>query len=279
MKKVLVALLLIVTLFTVCACSYVSPTSFLSDSQLRSITKAYGTDTLQAEVTLTYDKTDYGDSKERVVKITYDLLLTQAPLAVIRFIQLANEGVYENTLIDEYNSSYYYMVMGRYAGIKEGESSSSYKYYDRRSDVTFAGEFKSNGYAKPAAGYAEFSSFALAMYHSNASDGSSFNEANGTLILALDKVSLNPNNYAVFAQFKSLTYTLDGVVQGSADRTSIPDNIMTDLKSFSSTTSRTVLADEDDTKGTSIRMLSTRVFLSVKILGDYNWNKLPKIGK
>ena len=266
-------------LFTVCACSYVPSTSFLSRSQLNSLIKAYGTDTLQAEVTLTYDKSDYGDTKQREVTITYNLLLDKAPLAVIRFIQLANEGVYENTLIDTYDSTYYYMVMGRYAGIKESESSNSYKYYNRQSDRTFAGEFRQNKYGEPEGGYAQFSTFSLAMYHANKADGSSFDQANGTLILALDKVSLNSNNYAVFAQFSSLTYKLDGVVQGSEDRTKVPDNIMTDLKSFSSTTARTVLASEEDTVGTSIRMLSTRVFLSVRILGDYDWNKLPQIGK
>ncbi|MCH5151262.1 MAG: hypothetical protein J1F65_01225 [Clostridiales bacterium] len=283
MKKFLVALLLILMLFTVCACTYVPSTSFLSRSRQNALVETYGTP--QAVVTLSYSRTGGSD---REVRLTYDLLLSQTPIAVIRFIQLASEGVYNDTLIDTYNTSYQYMVMGRYAAIKETEGSSTYTYYNRTSDVTFAGEFKTNGYKEPEGGYAQFSTLSLAMYHNDTKDSSSFDAANGTLILALDKISLNANNYAVFATMNTFEYRY-GNTGEFTKRSKVDDAILADLKSFTSTTSRDVYEDydvyDDDSKGssTSIRMLSSRVFIRVEIVGavgkSSDWSKLPKIGK
>ena len=280
MKKVLVALLLILMLFTVCACTYVPSTSFLSHSKQNALVKTYGTP--QAVVTLTYSRSGGSD---REVRVTYDLLLNQTPLAVIRFIQLANEGVYNNTLIDTYDSSYRYMIMGRYAALQETEGSTAYTYYNRTSDVTFAGEFKTNGYKEPEGGYAQFSTLSLAMYHEATKDSSSFDAANGTLILALDRVSLNANNYAVFATMNTFEYRYGGTGD-FIKRSKVDADILADLVSFTSTTSRDVYTVyDDDTKGssTSIRMMNARVFIQVEIIGaegkSADWSKLPKIGK
>ena len=283
MKKALIALvsvLLILMLVVICACSYVPSTSFLSRTKVNSLVDTYGTP--QAVVTITYSRSDNGTSKERVVTVTYDLLLSQTPIAVIRFIQLAEAGVYNNTIIDTLASNKKHMVMGRYAAIKNDDN--SYTYFNRSSDVTFAGEFKSNGYNEPQDGYAQFSTFSLAMYHDDTKDDSSFNAANGTLILALSDTPFNSNNYAVFAKLSSLSYTLDGKQQGSENRKEVPGNIIDDLASFSSTTSSTkVYDDEEQTTYTEPRILSTKVIIHVEIKGAPNksadWSQLPRIGK
>lgn len=272
MKKVLVFLMLAVMLVSLCACSSVAPDAFLSRSQVNKLVKQYGTP--QAELTLNYE---YSGSKVEVV-ITYDLLLDQAPLAVTRFIQLANEGFYERSLIDSYNSTYRYMIMGRYAR-RASQVSDGDKYYKNVSDVTFAGEFASNGYKEPANGYAQFSIFALAMYHPESSDDQYFNSADGTLIMAMSNQTLNSDNYAVFALPVQYSVKInEGEATVYTDGQRPPSMLRDNLTSFTAKTSRTIYSDAEESSSTSVSIMSTNVFLSVKILGSHDWSSLPTIG-
>lgn len=272
MKKVLVFLMLAVMLVTLCACGNVSSDSFLSRSQVNRLVKQYGTP--QAELTLKYEVS--GSSVE--VVITYDLLLEQAPLAVTRFIQLANEDFYENTLIDTYNSTYHYMIMGRYARRDSQVDTDTKKYYKNVSDVTFAGEFESNGYKEPANGYAEFSTFALAMYHAESSDDQYFNSADGTLILATSSKTLNNKDYAVFAVPVQIAVKINDGEVSTYPQGKIPSTVVSNLTSFTSKTNRTIYSDSSESSSTSASIMSTNVLLSVKILGSYDWSALPTIG-
>ena len=276
MKKVLVILLLAVMLVSVCACSYVPSTRFLSRSQLNSLLKEYGTP--QAELTIKY--TINNDDYE--IKVTYNLLLSQTPLAVIRFIQLANDGAYNDTVIDTFNSTYNYMIMGRYiykdSVVSEGKKN---WYVNNALDVTFKGEFKSNGYSEPSGGYAQFKNFSLAMFHDESTaEDNNFDTANGALILAVDSNTLNSNNYAVFAELASMTYSVNGgkpiTRVGKVD-----SDICKILKGFTSKTGiRTVYTDETETDTIpSFTMMNQIVTIQVKILGDHDWSKLPRIGK
>lgn len=261
MKKVLVALLLITLLFTLCACG------FMGKGQVNSLVDKYGTP--QAQLTLNY-KTSSGDNVE--VRVIYNLLLDKAPLAVIRFIQLADAGEYDDTLVDTLNKDHDYLIMGRYKKIDS-------KYYDVRSGgTTFAGEFKQNGYPKPKGGYATFDMFSLAMYHAN--DGKQFDSANGTLILSLsgakqDK-TLNSANYAVFAEFVEMYVSINEGAERHYSK--VNGDVRANLYSFSSRVSRNIYDYYDDTKGSvSIQVMSTSVTLHVEMLGEQDWSKLPTI--
>lgn len=273
MKKVLTALLLISLLFALCACGgtggHVSAESFMSRAKVNSLVKRYG-EKPQAELTLSY--TSSGD--EVVVKVVYDLLLEQAPLAVTRFIQIANEGGYEGTLADTLNKDHDYIVMGRYKKFDDD----NYYYDVRGGQTTFAGEFKQNDYKQPKGGYATFGMFSLAMYHAN--DGAQFDAANGTLILSLtsdEKKVLNSANYAVFAQLASISVK---VGKGElVDYRKVPSFVRENLYGFSARVTRKVYDRYDDTKGyVSVQMMSTAVKLHVEMLGNHDWSKLPKIG-
>lgn len=273
MKKVLVVLMAALLLVSLCACTTVPSTRFMSRTQVNSLVKEYGTP--QAEVTLNY-KTGNNDIE---VKIVYNLLLEQTPIAVTRFIQLANEGFYNDTLIDTYNSTYRYMIMGRYAYRQSELQEDKSLYFQNKSDVTFKGEFKSNKYSEPSKGYAQFSIFSLAMYHDDAnSDIENFDKASGTLILALANQTLNPDNYAVFAEMAYMTYKINDGEFKNQNSQVYPD-VLSNLKSFTSKTSRNVYDDASEEHYTSISIMSTRVTLQVKILGDNDWSKLPTIGK
>ena len=267
MKKVLVALLMVVVLFSLCACG-TSQTSFISKSKAKSLAKQFPD--LQAEVTFKYES----NGKEYQIVVKYDLLLEQAPVAVTRFIQIANAEGYDGTRVDTYNSSYKYAVMGRY-GEKTGEDGKS-KYYDFRSeDPTFAGEFKQNGYKMPKGGYADFEFYSLAMFHVN--EGKHFDSANGAFIMDLsnEDKGLNSANYAVFAKFASIKVLTDGEVS-LRETTTKNSQLYDKMVSLTGTTSHTVY-DLNGEESSSIRIATNKVTISVKILGDYDWTKLPTI--
>lgn len=269
MKKVLVILVLVVMLVSVCACNYVPSSRFMSRSKANSLEEKYGKP--QAVLTINYEK----ENKEHKIEITYDLLLSQAPLAVIRFIELANEGFYNNTVFDTYNKNYNYIVMGRYAYKESAKEEGTMKFFVNKSDVTFKGEFKNNNYPEPDAGYAEFKIFSLAMYHDEYVDETTtnFDTANGTLIFATESESLKSTNYAVFAHMKTVSF------DGGTPMSRIPSEVRNHLTSFTSTTSnRKVYTDEtEETTVPYFTMMNETVTIQVKIIGD--WSQLPKIGK
>ena len=275
MKKVLLAIMLLTVMASMCACSLVPADSFLPRYKVSKLAKEYGTP--QAEVTFNYEVS----GKSVQVVVTYNLLLDQTPLAVSRFIQLANDGFYNDSLVDTYNSTNQYLIMGRYSYL-ESSVQDVKKYYKNSSDITFAGEFATNGYKKPAKGYAQFEPLSLAMFHETSSDGSTFNSANGALIMALtdQEHTLNYTNYAVFAQVDHLTIQRgqDGQISVYTDG-KIPSDFIANLKSFTTKIPRTVYNDRTESSSVSQSIMATNVLLTVKILGDYDWSALPQIGK
>ena len=263
MKKVLIAVVLIALLVSLCACSVPSD-SFMSKAQVNSLVKRYGEP--KAELTLDYKV----GNDELKVTVTYKLLLDKAPIAVTRFIQLANAGAYDDTVIDTLDTSLKYMVMGRYKKIDS-------KYNDMRTaDVNFAGEFKSNDYREPKGGYTEFKIFSLAMYHED--NGEHFNSANGTLILALagEGKTLNSANYAVFAEFESMTVSING--GDPTTHTKVSSSVQSNLMGFNTRAKQDVYDfNNPDASAKSVSMISNAPTLTVKILGEYDWSKLPTI--
>ncbi len=277
MKKfsiAVVAVLLTLMLIVMCACTSVPATRFMTRAQVNSLSKQFPNP--QAEVTLNYTISN----KKLEVKIVYDLLLSQTPLATIRFIQLANEGFYDDTVIDTYNSTNRYMVLGRYI-YKESKVSekSEMHYYQNPASVTFKGEFKSNGYREPSEGYAQFKIFSLAMYHDEWTDtNNTADTANGWLMLATANQTVNPDNYAVFAHMSSISYKIGDGDYGNST-TKVPSIIMDNLDDFTSRTSKTVYDDDSETNSESISLMSTIVTVHIKILGNYDWSTLPRIGR
>ena len=260
-------------LVTLCSCSYAPSTRFMSKAQVRQLAKEF--DDPQAELTINYEV----NNKAVEVKITYKLLLTQAPLATIRFIQLVNDGFYDDTLLDSYNSNYKYALFGRYL-YKESkvQGAGEMEYYQNPCDVTFKGEFKSNRYKQPQEGYAQFKMMSLAMYHEDwTEDNNTFDSANGYVIMALSSKTLNSDNYAVFADMISATVKYaDG--EESAPFTNFPSDIHTQLTQ-SSTISRDVYEDDSEVNSSKVSIKSPNFIVHIRMLGNYDWSKLPSIGK
>ena len=279
MKKLLVVLMIVMMLATLCACNYVPSTRFLSKAQVNAIAGNF--DDPQAEMTLNY--TSNGENVE--VKITYNLLLTKTPLAAIRFIQLTNEGFYDDTVVDYYNSTNHYWTLGRYR-YEESKIQTQGKmvYLQNPCDKTFKGEFESNGYGMPKGGYAKFRILSLAMYYEPWTEtDNTFDTANGHLIMSAANESsnvstLNSANYAVFAEMDSISVrrTTDGEFK-PFDK--VPSDILSQLTGFTSRTSRDVYDDDSEANKTSVSLMTTVVKIHVKMLGDYDWSKLPRVGR
>ena len=160
MKKFLVVLILAAMLLTLCACDSVPSTRFLSASQVDSLTKKCPNP--QAEVTINYTVS----GKDIEAKITYDLLLSQTPLATLKFIELVNDGFYNDSIMDSYDSTNHYMTLGRYLyKPSQIQQDNKLTYYRNPLEGSFKGEFKSNNYKQPKEGYAQFDILSLAMYH------------------------------------------------------------------------------------------------------------------
>lgn len=268
MKKraiIMVIVMCLVALFALAGCQG----GFMTKTQTARLYKQYERPAAEMTIKYTQNKNDYE------VKVVYSLLMDKAPIAVCNFISLVNSGAYENTILDTYNDGYKYMVMGRYKYEDE-------RYYDNTLAEPFVGEFKSNAYPEPQTegGYAKFSMFSLAMYHQDSLDDTYNNSADGTLILALasEGRTYNSNNYAVFAELKSLTFSINGVVVNE-NVTNVPADINSHFTKFTSTT-QTVYESKDGSTSRSVSLISAKAMLSFKMVDTQtDWSKLPYAGK
>ena len=231
----------------------------------------------RAELTLKYTAKN-GTQME--VVIVYKLLLAQTPLATIRFIELVNEGFYNDTFVDSYISQYHYVTLGRYLYKNSTVQENNPKVYlQNPSELTFKGEFKSNGYKEPKAGYAQFKMLSLAMYHGDyTEENNNFDSANGYLIMALSTTNmLNSENYAVFAEMQTVTLR-----RGEQDPVTYtnraPDDFVQNLCNTDRDSKR-VYADVDETNYSTVSMMRIHVSVQFRLLGDYDWSQLPGVGK
>jgi len=267
--KVLSFLMCAIMLFALAACA--GP-HFMSASKVKRAVKEFGTP--QAEMTLNFSS----NGKKMKYVITYDILLDKAPISSINFINLVNDGFYNEAVFESYNTSYNYYLAGRYT-YKKTEESGSARVYENVSGITMPGEFKSNLYREPEGGYAQFSMFSLAMYHAN--DADSFDTANGALIFSTSvSDTLNYANYAVFAKMSSISiYENDGKIPQTYPGDKMASAYLEQLTKLTSTTSCTVTTAEGDSKSVTILGASSvpRYVFSIKMLGGSDWSKLPKV--
>jgi len=256
-------------LFSLASCAG----GFMSRVKVNSLVKKYGTP--QAEITFDYT---YNNDKMKVVYV-YDLLLDKTPVTVINFINLAESGYFNDVIINRYNSTYAYLQFGEYVYRAESSESDTYKYYENKKVPSIVGEFATNKYPEPKGGYAEFPKLALAMYHD---EGTKYNDtASGSVIMRLppqgsDSETLSYKNYAVFAYINSLSVSING-----KDPVNYKNNMPAYLReqlAKTNTTQRTVYT-ADGTDSNKLSLYATNIAVSVKILGDHDWSKLPKVVK
>ena len=230
MKKLLVIALCLVMLFTFTACS---GAQFLSNSKVNNLVKKYSENGKLPQMEMIFSYETSKNSTPMQIKVVYELLLDKTPISVISFINLLNEGRYENVVVDSRSSNQ--LSIGRFTYTEttpEDESKAPERTYTFAESVgTFAGEFKNNNF-KPYGkttegddGFTKFEMFSLAMYHDVANSKSNekdqqaeykraYNSADGRLILSLG-ITENGDapsykDYAVFARPVSFSVSIDG---------------------------------------------------------------------
>lgn len=267
--------------FIMCAILLVSLMSceFMPASQVKKTVEEFGIP--QAEMTLTFSTSTH---TYRYV-IVYDLLLEKTPITTINFINLVNDGFYQDAIFESYNSSNNYFLAGRYTYRKSDDSADSKaKGAENTSGLNIKGEFKTNNYPEPNGGYEQFSIFSLAMYHENTAEN--VNSANGALIFSTASTSseinapLNYANYAVFARMNSIT-----IYQGNDEApiyhregNIIASDYLSLIKQTSTTSCEMTLANGNTKTVTVLGKSGIPYFkFSIKMLGDKDWSKLPKV--
>lgn len=281
--KVLTVLALLVTLVSLAACNHIPTTRFMSKTQVNNLAKQF--EGAQAEMTLNYQT---GNSVDVEVKIVYNMLFTKAPLATIRFIQLVNDKFYDDTVMDTHNTTNNYMVFGRYLYKESAVQTDSPKvFFQNLAEKTIKGEFKSNNYPEPEGGYAPFKIFSLGMYHDESvADDNKFDTGVGYVIFAMANETLNPANYAVFADMASISYKY-GSEGELHTMNKVPAEIFETLHAITSKTSPTekqgVFTDATETTRVdptpSILSKTNPITIHIRMLGDYDWSKLPQLGR
>lgn len=283
MKKILKILSLAMCVMLLLSLTSCGP--FMSSASVNKVVKEFGTP--QAEMTLKF--TTSANNTYKYV-FTYDLLLEKTPITVISFINLAQDGFYEDAIFDKYYPENNYFTAGKYTYRKNGDSTSLHGYHNV-SGITIPGEFKTNYFKEPKGGYEQFSVFSLAMYHDNKAEY--FDSANGTLIFstasstAEQYKSLKYTNYAIFARMVEwkvyLCKTEDGTESEkllgsySAEMINWYRDLLVDQTS--NTTSCSMTNSSGDSAPETV--LGTggipRFIFSIKMLGDNDWSKLPKV--
>lgn len=273
LKFLALAMCVMLLLLTLTSCG-----PFMSKASVNKAVKEFGTP--QAEMTLTFT-TSKGNEFKYV--ITYDLLLEKTPITVINFINLVENGFYDNAIFDSYDKTNNFFTAGKYAYRKNGDSSSLHGYVNV-SGITMVGEFKTNKYSEPKGGYEQFFMFSLAMYHDN--NAESFDAANGALIFSTasssseNQLPLNYTNYAVFARMVSLSiYEGDSETPRTYSFGKINSIYLNNLTGQTSTTSCSMTDASGDSSSKTVLGSSSvpRFVFSIKMLGDKDWSKLPKV--
>lgn len=254
--------------------------SFMSTYKVKKAVKEFGTP--QAELTLSFT-TSKGHKLKYV--ITYDLLLEKTPITTINFINLVENGFYQDAILDSYNTTNNYYLAARYT-YRKTEGAQAARGYVNTSDITMPGEFKTNNYPEPKGDYERFSLFSLAMYHDT--DVKNFDSANGSLIFSTasssseNKKPLNYTNYAVFARAVSISVYED---DSETPRTTCPIDKMNpiyldNLISQTTTTSCSMTNSSGDSSSVTVlgsNSVPRFVFSITMVDSGKDWSKLPKV--
>ncbi len=285
-SKVLVVILAVMMLMTLTACD---SSTFLSDKQVASLVKEYGTPTMDVVLEYTIDDSTV------TVTLSYDLQLETAPITVVNFINLVEDGYYNAVTEDGVTTSHLIgtgfsttnsLLAGKYTVIDSAdeEVDTTYSLADKL-DYTILGEFVSNGYVIPVAkdetdeditdNNNTVELLSLAMYHGTSP--STFDSANGQFTITTSSVNtINYQNYAVFAYLTNMKVEIDSTLESNgAINSAILDTIVNKLNKTS--TEDVVYTDDagvEHTDSVSLYTEGLRI-VSISMTDGNNYDSLP----
>lgn len=268
MKKLSFVAILLLVVLAFCGCNSKPVDTFMSEKDYAKVTK-------DGNPLMTMDFEYKINNKTVVLSVNYELLMDKCPITVVNFLNNAHAGLYKNTTVSSYVTKPNYVIAGRYT-----YDETNVRYNAIESDHTIKGEFSGNGYSEPNGGYQPVSLLSLAMYHE--SDIEKFDTASTAFMVALNSSNkVSEKNFAVFAKFVSLTYTVKGT-DGAEDvvrynnATEVPAEVLENFKKLSSSKTQTYYyTGEDGNEATSTTtMLSNVITVSIVKLTDKNGAEL-----
>lgn len=276
MKKALIIVIAFLLLFSFCACS---AGEFISASKLDNIKAKSGIDANPvATVTLRYtDLNDDARGDVYTVVIRYELLIDKAPITVINFMNLVQDGFYDNTVVDYIGSRY--LIAGRYT--QEDD-----KFITKESGYTIKGEFLANGFkvdeSKKDGDNAQPMLGSLIMFHNaQTSMKNYFDTASSAFFMAFTDefstataVPMSKDNYAVFAYVLSSTMSVSenggfypAVGTGTSNPTGLASKFVDDMINYET--------DTQETDGSDLQNAPEETITIVSITLDKDYINLP----
>lgn len=276
MKKALIIVIAFLLLFSFCACS---AGEFISASKLDNIKAKSGIDANPvATVTLRYtDLNDDARGDVCTVVIRYELLIDKAPITVINFMNLVQDGFYDNTVVDYIGSRY--LIAGRYT--QEDD-----KFITKESGYTIKGEFLANGFkvneSKKDGDNAQPMLGSLIMFHNaQTSTKNYFDTASSAFFMAFTDefstataVPMSKDNYAVFAYVLSSTMSVSenggfypAVGTGTSNPTGLASKFVDDMINYET--------DTQETDGSDLQNAPEETITIVSITLDKDYKNLP----
>ncbi len=276
MKKALIIGIAFLLLFSFCACS---AGEFISASKLENIKAKSGIDANPvATVTLRYtDLNDDARGDVYTVVIRYELLIDKAPITVINFMNLVQDGFYDNTVVDYIGSRY--LIAGRYT--QEDD-----KFITKESGYTIKGEFLANGFkvneSKKDGDNAQPMLGSLIMFHNaQTSTKNYFDTASSAFFMAFTDefstataVPMSKDNYAVFAYVLSSTMSVSenggfypAVGTGTSNPTGLASKFVDDMINYET--------DTQETDGSDLQNAPEETITIVSITLDKDYKNLP----
>lgn len=300
-KRVLMLVLAVIMLFTFAACN--GSASFMSKNEIKNLVAQYSA---EPKMVMTLE---YTTSEEETFKleITYKLLLEKLPITVVNFINLVEEGFY-NEKIDSagttsmifdsrINSTTNAWLCGNYTYTQpaDTEKDAYYSVADKK-DYTIIGEFYQNDWKyeltdEQIAEYEaedldpdkydnnpDFSMFSLAMYHEK--DATKFDTASTVFFMTTSALTTeNHKNFAVFAEVESMKVYKKGSSTAIDEASTVISDVAYDFSKLTSTKSRDVHYKNDDGEDqtTSATLLQYLIrVVSIEMSGTADYSKLPK---
>ena len=276
MKKALIIVIAFLLLFSFCACS---AGEFISASKLENIKAKSGIDANPvATVTLRYtDLNDDARGDVYTVVIRYELLIDKAPITVINFMNLVQDGFYDNTVVDYIGSRF--LIAGRYT--QEDD-----KFITKESGYTIKGEFLANGFkvdeSKKDGDNAQPMLGSLIMFHNaQTSTKNYFDTASSAFFMAFTDefstataVPMCKDNYAVFAYVLSSTMSVSenggfypAVGTGTSNPTGLASKFVDDMINYET--------DTQETDGSDLQNAPEETITIVSITLDKDYKNLP----
>lgn len=222
MKKFLVALMTLVALFSLTACS----SGFLSEKDMLDVPEDKNP---VVTFNLEYDLND--GAGVRVVTLNYVLHYNKAPSTVANFVKLVNEKYYDNKIIHHVDTQddtekLSYATAGQYYYEED-------KVVNGKKNYTIKGEFTANQWVdadKNPKNDLTHKYGALAMDRLSGS-GAVFDSASTAFYFVLNDNVERDNNYCVFGTIQSSSYKLGS--NQFAQSNGLSEQFVRDLKSVS----------------------------------------------